>query len=118
MNPYLAAFEAYHADGDPFIPWTEAVDFHFQHGTIFSTSSLFLMARPIPRGIPLEEHPTLTAYLGGTTWHIWSAAGDLREMLHLPATRKLHPGTLITYQRGARDARIRAVALRHLFSRT
>lgn len=117
MNPYLSAFDAYHAAGTPHIPWTEALDFHLQHGVIFSTSSLFLMARPLPRGTPLEEHPTLTAYLGGTTWHVWSAAGDLREMIRLPAVQRLHPGTDITFQRGARSARVHSVKLRHLFSR-
>ena len=58
MSPYLQAFDAYHAAGEPFIPWTDALDFHLQHGATFSSSRLFLMARPV-RMDALHQHPTL-----------------------------------------------------------
>ena len=116
MSPYLQAFDAYHAAGEPFIPWTDALDFHLQHGATFSSSRLFLMARPV-RMDATHQHPTLSAFPKGDAWHVWSAAGNLRDILRLEAVQQLHPSTLITFQRGARGNRIHARELRHLFSR-
>jgi hypothetical protein len=124
VNPYLQAFDAYHSDGPPCVPWPDVLDFHFQGGVILNTPTLFLVARPIPIGAPLTDHPRLIRWpetsrlwTAGTAWHIWTAAGNLREMLELPIVRALPPDTPITFQRGARSARIHRHQLRHLFSR-
>lgn len=124
MSPYLQAFDAYHAAGEPFIPWTDALDFHFQHGAIISNADSFLMARQVPFGL-LEQHPTLTHWPhldpDSPAWHVWSAAGQLDSLLDLADRHKLPGHALITFQRGARSNRVHRMTLgairRHLFSR-
>jgi hypothetical protein len=98
---YLQAFEAYHADGEPFMAWTLALDWHLQHGVVVATERVFVMARAVDGDRP-EEHALLvdhavgSAAANGRVWHVWSAAGDMRELLRLGV---LHGATEVTFQR-------------------
>ena len=92
MTPYLAAFEAYHARGTPWTPWTVALDWHLQHGLVIATPAAFLMARPVCSAADDGDHLTLspphgTAYLD--CWHVWAAAGDLCALMDIAAAYPL-----------------------------
>lgn len=114
-SPYLKAFEAYHRDGPPYIPWTQALDFHLQHGLVYSSHSHFFMGRWIPQDAPDHEHPALIHFpcagLAGE-FHVWSAAGDMNALLHDAAE---HHALTLTFQR--RNNRLHRVRLRQLFKR-
>lgn len=87
MSPYLLAHAAYHARGEPGIPWSAVIDFHFQTGVIISDPRVFVMARPVPDDLTVDEEVSLSDYglagHHGGTWHVWAAAGDLRRMMPL-----------------------------------
>lgn len=115
MNPYLSARQAYHRDGTPHHDWTSVVDFHLQHGRVYSDSSSFYLARPIDPLAPDEQHPDLIAWplaRLSPVWHVWIAAGDLSRLL-------VHAGNLgietLTFQR--RNNRLHRLDLRRLFNR-
>jgi hypothetical protein len=99
MNPYLQAFTAYHAHGEQEVTWTEAMDFHLQCGAIIATPEIFVMARPV-HDFP-ENHPDF-AYTAAHSdcWHIYAAAGDLRQLLSLA---RWHGIRQVTYQRRGRE---------------
>lgn len=110
MTPYLLAFQAYHRDGDPHIPWTTALDFHLQHGTVISTPSAFIMFRAVDWDSPDAEHLSLIAFPDSDDVHIWAAAG------YLPTLQSLHGFyRYASFQR--RNNRLHRVELRHLFKR-
>lgn len=115
MNPYLQAYHAYHRDGPPHISWISALDFHLQHGRVYSDISSFYLARPIDPLAPDEHHPDLIAWplaRLSPVWHVWIAAGDLSRLL-------VHAGNLgietLTFQR--RNNRLHRLDLRRLFNR-
>lgn len=92
MTPYLQAWEAYHARGEPWTPWTVALDWHLQHGLVISTDRAFLMARRVPSAADDHTHLTLSpphATFGADCWHVWAAAGDLRALLAISAAYPL-----------------------------
>jgi len=87
-SPYLAAFDAYHARGEPWTPWTTALDYHLQHGVVISTDRVFLMARRVPSAADDAAHLTLSPPHGTEPldcWHVWAAAGDLGALLSIAA---------------------------------
>jgi hypothetical protein len=83
MSPYLSAYEAYHAAGEPYIPWTDALDFHLQHGLVISKPEVFLMARRVVMAWPDEVQVSfrIADAAEADGWHVWSAAGPLRKLL-------------------------------------
>jgi len=85
MSPYLQAYESYHSAGEPYIPWTEALDFHLQHGLVVSSPEVFLMARKVVMAWPDEVHVSFriaeTAEADG--WHVWSASGSLGKIMEI-----------------------------------
>ena len=87
MSPYLAAHAAYHRDGPPAVPWLHAMEFHHQCAFVFSTPSLFLLARPVMMDWTPEEHISfLTADRDQADgWFVWSAGGDLKQILEIAA---------------------------------
>ena len=92
MTPYLQAWEAYHALGTPWTPWTHALDFHLQHGLVIATDRAFLMARRVPSAADDHTHLTLSpphATFGADCWHVWAAAGDLGALLAIAAAYPL-----------------------------
>lgn len=102
MNPYLQAFHAYHARGEPWTPWTQALDWHLQHGLVISLDCAFLMARRVPSAA--DDHAHLTLSLPHATdvldcWHVWAAAGDLGTLLAIAAD---HPLPWISWSRRGR----------------
>lgn len=112
MSPYLRAHEAYHRDGEPWIPWVDALDFHLQHGVVISTPECFIMARRVVAAWPDHHHLTLRAVADGDAadaWHVWSAAGSLDALLDIS---RRHPSRQITFQR--RDERLHRVAAERL----
>jgi hypothetical protein len=119
MTPYLRAYEAYHRDGEPHIPWTTALDFHLQHGLVYASPCLFFMGRFVPSFAPDHEHPDLIpfpcapGFAGAfSDFHVWSAAGNLGLLLNEAAE---HCVETLTFQR--RNNRLHRVKLRHLFKR-
>lgn len=108
MTPYLRAHAAYHRHGPPGIPWLDAVDFHLQHGLVISDDRLFLMGRRVRNDaseaeqLSLHWQPCLPAH--HTTWHIWAAAGDLRQ---LAALYFRYSCGQLTYQRRGRPLTVR-----------
>jgi hypothetical protein len=101
MTPYLVAYIAYLEAGEMDLPWTDALDFHFQHGAVISTPELFVMARPVAEDCPDDCHDDLlhTAH-ASTTWHIYAAAGDLKKLLSLAVPHNIHT---VTFQRRGRQ---------------
>ena len=102
MTPYLAAFAAYHKGGEPFTPWTVALDWHLQHGLVIATDRAFLMARAVPS--TADDSAQLTLRLPQGTepldcWHVWAAAGDLGALLAIAAD---HPLPWISWSRRGR----------------
>lgn len=101
MSPYLRAHAAYHARGEPQIPWTIAMDWHLQHGLLWSDDRCFVMCRRVewdePEHAILEHHPNPT----DGDWHIWAAAGDLGAILNLG---DLAAADRVSFQR--RDGRL------------
>lgn len=92
MTPYLSAFDAYHAHGKPFTPWTVALDWHLQHGVVIARPDAFLMARRVASAAEDGEHLTLRPPHGTEVldcWHVWAAAGDLRALLDFAAADPL-----------------------------
>jgi hypothetical protein len=114
MTPYLRAFHAYHRDGPPHIPWIAALDFHLQHGTVISNSKVFAMYRPVEWNAPDWAHLSLLPFKDpfpkSCAVHVWSAAGDLSQILDLTRIE-----THASFQR--RNSRLHRVELRHLFKR-
>lgn len=102
MNPYLHAWDAYHARGAPWTPWTVALDWHLQHGLVIATPAAFLMARPVPSAADDAAHLTLSLPQGTDLldcWHVWAAAGDLGALLAIAAD---HPLPWISWSRRGR----------------
>lgn len=99
MNPYLQAHTAYHSHGEQEVTWTEAMEFHLQRGAVVSTPEIFVMARPV-HDFP-ENHPDLdyTAPYSDC-WHIYAAAGDLRQLLALARSHGIRE---VTFQRRGRE---------------
>lgn len=126
MTPYQRAHAAYHRHGPPGVPWTDALDFHLQTGALFiNTPSLFIMARMVPPDATPEQQLSLTLFpglRGSSVWHVWAAAGDLRDLLEIPEfvddffthgvshiTYQRHGGTLRTHPMELLDAYIRSL---------
>lgn len=112
-SPYLTAFEKYHSR-EVEIPWTEALDFHFQNGVVLSTDTFFVMARPVHEGIPELPQDQLCLHYAYPTrflpvWHIWMAAGDLLEMAQ--AAQLFGIQTLTFLRRGGRLHRLEVASL-------
>ncbi len=83
MSPYLMAFEEYEKC-DRGVSWTEALELHLQRGAVVSTPAGFVMVRPVYACWRDEAHLDLgmVAPVGrADCWHVWAAAGDLRELL-------------------------------------
>lgn len=102
MTPYLQAWEAYHARGEPWTPWTVALDWHLQHGIVIATPRAFLMARAVPSAADDSAHLTLRPPHGTDVldcWHVWAAAGDLGALLDIAAA---HPLPWISWSRRGR----------------
>jgi hypothetical protein len=110
MTPYLRAFETYHRDGEPHIPWTTALDFHLQHGTVISTPDAFAMFRSVDWEAPDAEHLSLIPFPPSHAVHVWAAAGPLAGVLNISRIE-----THASFQR--RNSRLHRVELRHLFKR-
>ena len=96
MNAYLAAVEEYEKH-DREVSWTDALDYHFQHGAVICLPRCFVMAR----AVRMEWEDDLHAMLGpvANSWtcvHVWCVAGDLRELLALAVA---HGVRNVTYQR-------------------
>src|SRR5690606_7476234 len=102
MSPYLRAYEAYHSDGEPYIPWSDALDFHLQKGVVISDERVFLMARRVRMDWPDEDHVSFRVADDGNDWHVWAAAGTLSALLPFI---KQHGAGNISFQR--RHSRIR-----------
>jgi hypothetical protein len=111
MNPYLRAHAAYHAHGEPQVPWSVMLDFHLQHGVVISEPDLFVVARMVDSDRP-EEHPQLIAHPPSACWHIWSASGDLGDIIDLGWMRSARE---VTFQR--RDGRLHRYRFMDLFER-
>ena len=115
MKPYLRAFEEYQKQ-DRGVSWTDALDFHFQHGAVIGTDRLFVMARPVgvqmtakqELGLCLPEHGVLPG-----VWHIWAVAGNLRALAMLADE---HAVTVLHYQRHGSPV-IRTLRVHDLWSR-
>lgn len=115
MTPYLTAYQEYqkHNRG---VTWTDALDFHFQHGVVISTPVAFLMARPVRHEWPDDIHASLSTFGKNWThdcWHIWAAAGSLPALFEVG---RLHRRPFISFQRHG-QARVRRVNLRQMFDR-
>lgn len=98
MNPYLTAFHKYE-EADREVSWTDALDFHFQHGAVISTPELFVMARPVALTWSFERQTGLyydPLLIRSSEWHVWACAGDLRTLLKLATKHYVHR---VTYQR-------------------
>lgn len=85
MTPYLKAFEVYHQDGEPHIPWIDVLDFHLQNGVVISNRSVFLMARPVDMAGTDESHLSLFMHphIKRDGWHVWAAVGPIRSLLSI-----------------------------------
>ena len=85
MSPYLKAHESYHAAGEPYLPWTEALDFHLQHGLVVSTPEVFLMARKVVMAWPDDLHVSFRMPEDDEAdgWHVWCAAGPLGKIMEI-----------------------------------
>lgn len=89
MNPYLTAFDLYHADGPPAWSWREAMEFHLQHGAVVATPRAFVMARRVRRDDPAEVLFSLSPLQsrdGLDCWHVWAAAGSMEALGVIAAT--------------------------------
>lgn len=106
MSPYLQAYTAYHRHGEPWIPWTVALDWHLQNGVVIADSGVFVMARPVDPALP-HEHPQLICHGTSSTWHVWAAGGD---MWHLAAMAEAYGVEAVTFQRRGRS-RVRHLSL-------
>ena len=96
MKPYLRAFHEYqrHERGET---WTDALDFHLQHGVVVSTPEVFGMIRPVGEYWPEAWETELIPYEHATTrWHVWVVAGDLAKLLTLAG---VHGVATVSYQR-------------------
>jgi len=103
MSPYLLAHSLYQSQ-HPDIPWTDALDFHLQHGTVISTPEVFLMLRPVRFADADVVHLSLTATPGNCdALHLWMAAGNLRALLR--ESHRFPMAKWITFTR--RDGRMR-----------
>lgn len=107
MSPYLVAYQTYHRE-PPGIPWVDAIDFHLQHGFVYSSPTAFLLARPVRWDAPDSEHLELAPHTNPDphAWHIWAAAGDLREIIQIGLRVRAE---LLSYQR--RNHRLHRVTL-------
>lgn len=115
MNPYLTAYQEYQKH-DRGVSWTDALDYHFQHGAVVATATLFVMARRCDSRDGDEEHLTLSGSEVAEEfldcWHVWTAAGDLRGLAVLA---REHPAEWLTYQRHGQE-RLRRVSFARLFN--
>jgi hypothetical protein len=116
MNPYLTAFREYEKH-DRGVSWTDALDFHFQHGAVISTAEAFVMARPVAWSWKDHLHTSLDFRMENDghndCWHVWCVAGDLAEALRIGG---MYGVKLLTFQRHGQE-RLRRVELVHLFRR-
>lgn len=97
MSPYLTAFHKYQ-EIERGVSWTDALDFHFQHGVVISTPEVFVMAREVGISWANEDYCSLVAMPFGRRglWHVWACAGDLGKLLELA---KSHGVKRLVYQR-------------------
>ena len=98
MSPYLTAFHKYQ-EIERGVSWTDALDFHFQHGVVISTPEVFVLARRVSIYWSDEEQVSLFQPLDlkfSEKWQVWAVAGDLGKLL---ALAKEHHVRLVTYQR-------------------
>lgn len=116
MNPYLTAFREYEKH-DRGVSWTDALDFHFQHGAVISTAEAFVMARPVAWSWKDHLHTSLDFRMENDghndCWHVWCVAGDLEALLLLGHR---HGVRWLTYERHGHE-RLRRVPLVHLSKR-
>lgn len=114
MTPYLQAFQEYEKL-DRGESWTDALDFHFQRGAVISLPGVFVMARRVQLGWEDDLHTMLgpVAGVSSSCWHVWAAAGNLRELLTLAGTYGVR---WISYQRHG-ESRVRKVSVVQLFKR-
>jgi len=100
VSPYLLAYDAYHAGHRrPAYTWTDALEFHLQHGALLATPSYFVLARPVLRSTSPEDQLALRIInvpAPPEAWHIWAAAGNLRD---LREAAHRHGARWVTFQR-------------------
>lgn len=113
MKPYLEAWDAYHAFGEPGWSWNEAMTLHLHHGTVLSTDEVFVMARRVNAADPDAVHLTPLEWTdGGDCWNIWCAAGRIEVFLWLS---ERFPAEWVSFCR--RDSvRVRRYKTSHILS--
>lgn len=118
MSPYLQAFEAYHRGGRVETPWSAALDFHLQTGIVHATPTAFVACRWVPEDADPMEICDLVNLAGkrATMLHVWTAAGDLSEILAFYPGH-LQGSGLVSFQRGHKSPRLRKYLIRDLFER-
>lgn len=110
MTPYLRAWHAWHALGEPAIPWNELLTFFLHHGCVVNTPAAFILCRALPVGLADEEHNRLSPLQfthEADCWNVWLAAGRLDSLLLLGAKRPLQ---WVSFSRRG-ESRIRRVKL-------
>ena len=96
MNPYLRAYAEYEK-ADRGVTWTDALDYHLQHGAVVATPDFFAMLRPVELFWSDEEHISLdNVSPHSDVWNIWILAGDLQAALSMACK---HGITWASYQR-------------------
>jgi hypothetical protein len=108
VNPYLAAYDAFHSLGEHETPWTVAMEIHLQRGAVVCTPWYFVMARPVDPAWPPDDQTDLIRTLdAGACWHVFAAAGDVSRLLTLA---KAHGVERVTYQRRG-ESRLRSMRI-------
>lgn len=91
MNPPLSqAIAALHAEENRY-GLTELVSAHFENGYVFSTPTVFILARPVFVDVELDSgeilnereilNPRMVWGAGWNAWHVYLFSGDMREGL-------------------------------------
>ncbi len=81
MTPIQHAIELYRREPSA-RPFQDDLEAHLLHGYVINTPTVFLMFRGVPADAPpkLICNPYVTwPQLQCDAWHIWLAAGDVRE---------------------------------------
>lgn len=116
MNPYLAAFECYTMH-ERDVPWAEMLEYHFLHGAVLCNDRAMVCVRAVDSSMPDECHADLMHVLPldqGDTWHVYCAAGDLKELLRFSST---NPKVWLSYERAKRPGVIVRARLGHVAKR-
>ena len=86
MNPYERAAQVYLSEPCA-RPFRVDLENHLFLGWVFSTPTLFLMGRRVFRDWPEERIKNSgISDTEGDCWHVWLAAGDMREAIRMIPT--------------------------------